>query len=347
MNDDALSSIRALIQEDINRRGLAADPADNLLTACPDDFRQACVSLAEHPRPTLAIVTGFFIVAGQPPCGETDGPLGAVFLARALHPLGIRCVLATDNFCAKALQAGLNQAGLRKDVSLVVLPKAEKSGSMTVSEYQQYFQDRAGPITHLLAIERAGPSHTLDSMQKQQAGADVIQAFLEMVPAEHQDRCHTMRGVDITNTISPVQRLFESPGPEITTIGIGDGGNEIGMGKIAWDVIRRNIPGGDLAACRVPTRHLIVCGISNWGAYGLAAGVRRLRGMGPDPSLFHPDMEFDILETMIEAGPLVDGVSGLSTPTVDGLPFDQYAEILKKLSRHLIHRFAHASRLQT
>jgi hypothetical protein len=63
--------------------------------------------------------------------------------------------------------------------------------------------------------------------------------------------------------------LFESIQqhlPAVTTIGIGDGGNEIGMGKIPWEVIRRNIPGGGRIACRVPTSFLLVCGISNWGA---------------------------------------------------------------------------------
>ena len=48
------------------------------------------------------------------------------------------------------------------------------------------------------------------------------------------------------------------------------------MGKIPWDVIRRNVPNGGLIACRVPTDHLIVAGVSNWGAYALAAGVALL-----------------------------------------------------------------------
>ncbi len=178
------------------------------------------------------------------------------------------------------MQAGLNACGLRKDVPVVVLPDAGEAGSMTVSEYYQHFRERAGPLTHLLAIERVGPSYTLEALHKQATSAENIAAFLEAVPPEHQDRCHTMRGRDITSTMSPAQRLFESVAddPAITTIGIGDGGNEIGMGKIPWDVIRRNIPKGDVVACRVPTKHLIVCGISNWGAYGLAAGVRLLRG---------------------------------------------------------------------
>src|SRR5205807_1527308 len=74
--------------------------------------------------------------------------------------------------------------------------------------------------------------------------------------------------------------------PGLPTIGVGDGGNEIGMGKIPWDVIRRNVPNGGLIACRVPTDYLIVAGVSNWGAYALAAGVALLRGAKLDPSLF-------------------------------------------------------------
>ncbi len=41
-----------------------------------------------------------------------------------------------------------------------------------------------------------------------------------------------MRGIDITESTSPAHWLFEDDGRP-TTIGIGDGGNEIGMGKIA------------------------------------------------------------------------------------------------------------------
>src|SRR5437868_8426422 len=131
-----LDAIRDLIRRDVNKRGLRTDPKTNLITAFPDDFRQACMSLATHPDPGLAIVTGFFIPGGQPPGGETDGPLGAVFLARALHPLGMRVVIATDNFCVKAVQAGLNVSGLRKEVPVIRLPTADEAGGMTVSEYR-------------------------------------------------------------------------------------------------------------------------------------------------------------------------------------------------------------------
>ncbi len=51
----------------------------------------------------------------------------------------------------------------------------------------------------------------------------------------------------------------------------------------------------------------------------------------PDPGLFDPAVEFDILERMVEAGPLVDGTTGLTTATVDGLRFEDYAAVLRNL----------------
>jgi hypothetical protein len=135
--------------------------------------------------------------------------------------------------------------------------------------------------------------------------------------------------------MSPAHLLFETVNqhaPHVVTLGIGDGGNEIGMGKLPWGIIRRNIPRGGLVACRVPADHLIVCGVSNWGAYGLAAGVRRLRGAPPDGDLFEPDRELALLRLMVEQGPLVDGVTGQQTATVDGLGWERYVEPLRRIA---------------
>jgi D-glutamate cyclase len=336
MTAAALNTIRDLIQEDVGQRGLRADPSSNLISAFPDDFAAACQSLASNGNAAVAVVTGFFIPHALPPCGETDGPLGALFLARALTPLGIKVVLATDSFCAQALEVGLAAAGLRKTVPLVVLPSVEQAGSMSLMDYWQSFIERTGPLTHLIALERVGPSHTPESLQEQ-PGASIadIQQFLAEVPPEHHDRCHTMRGRDITASMSPAHRLFEVAGRKehgLITIGIGDGGNEIGMGKIPWAVIRRNIPNGGLVACRITTDYLIVCGVSNWGAYGLAAGARHLRGAPKDAELCDLDREKALLELMVEKGPLVDGVSGRPTVSVDGLPFERYVEILDRVN---------------
>jgi hypothetical protein len=334
MSDTALTAMRELIQEDIGNRGLRTDPHANLITACPHDLLAACRSIASAPRPSLCIVTGFYIPTAQPPTGETDGPLGALFLARALAPLGIGTLLVTDPFCEAAMRAGLAACGLDRSVTLLTLPPPTHAWESFLREDWLPIVREVLHLTHLIALERAGPSHTPESILRQPGGEAALPNFLAEVPAEARDRCHTMRGRDITEHMAPAHLLFEAVkqgAPAVTTIGIGDGGNELGMGKIPWEVIRRNIPGGGRVACRVPTDHLIVCGVSNWGAYGLAAGVRLLRGHAPEAELFDPERERALLQRMVEAGPLVDGVTGLQTATVDGLPFERYAEILTRL----------------
>jgi hypothetical protein len=330
MSDRVLDGIRDVIQHDVGNRGLRTDPQANLITACSGDFHAACRSLAETPQPMIYVVTGFFIPHAEPPCGETDGPLGALFLARALVPLGMHVALVTDSFCQHALEVGLDACGLQKSVPVLPLPPPTHSGDVLL--------DRADrpPATHIIALERVGPSHTPESLRSQPGTTDeMVARFVREVPAEHHDRCHTMKGRDITAHMSPAHRLLEDAArrtPRVTTIGIGDGGNEIGMGKIQWEIIRRNIPGGGPIACRAPTDHLIVCGVSNWGAYGLAAGVRCLRGQPPAPDLFDPERERELLRVMVEQGPLVDGVTGKPTVSVDGLSFERYAEPLRQFA---------------
>jgi hypothetical protein len=332
---EVLTALRDLMQEDIGGRGLRTDPVHNLVTSFPDDFAAACHSLASAAAPALAVVTGFYIPTGQPPGPETDGPLGAVFLARALMPLGVRVALLTDGFCRQALAEGLRACGLEWQVTLLPLPGPDRPWETFLARGWLTFIRETFRGTHLLAIERVGPNHTDLSVQRQHGAGEALLDFLHGVPPEQRDRCYTMRGMDITDRMSPAHLLFEvAPAlPGLTTIGIGDGGNEIGMGKLPWDVIRRNIPGGSKVACRVPTDHLLVAGVSNWGAYALAAGVWHLKGQRPPAELFDAEAERRLLQTMVDRGQLIDGVSGLPTATVDGLTFERYAEKLTAMGR--------------
>jgi hypothetical protein len=333
--EERLTAILEIVQEDVNDRGLRTDPADNLITRTNGDFQGACRSIAQTAQPVVFIVTGFFIAHAQPPCGETDGPLGAVFLARALLPLGAKVALVTDSFCAPALKAGLAACGLESTCPVLTLPPPTHPWDTWVAiDWQRQLRGEGQfpPLTHLIALERVGPSHTPESLKAQGAGDAAVNRFSEEVPREAWDRCHSMRGRDITAHMAPAHLLFEAAAREprpITTIGIGDGGNEIGMGKVPWDVIRRNIPRGELVACRVPTDHLIVAGISNWGAYALAAGVALLRGQRLAAELFDVERERDLLRVMVEKGPLVDPLAGRPAVSVDGLSFDEYARPLR------------------
>jgi hypothetical protein len=351
---EKLKAILAAIQQDPGNRGLGRDPEANLFNACPEDFARACRSLAEHPAPVLGVVTGFWIPAAK--LGETDGPLGAVYLARTLPQLGVGVVLVSDPFCRAALLAGVAKCGGTGTVPVVDLPLREwekRAGSVfdgtgsgvaahsvahaSGSLHRAPREERGGDcLTHILALERVGTSHTLASIRSQR-GTDegTVQRFLAEVPAAERDRCHTMRGVDITEQMCDASYLFErtGDGDQPVTIGVGDGGNEIGMGKVSWGVIRRNIPRGGLIACRVATDHLIVAGVSNWGAYALAAGVALLGDYSPPDDWFDAEKERGILAEMVERGPLVDGVKAKPAVSVDGLEFDAYIEPLRRIAQ--------------
>lgn len=117
------------------------------------------------------------------------------------------------------------------------------------------------------------------------------------------------------------------------TIGIGDGGNEIGMGNILQSVIE-NVPFG--SACRCPcgggiasvttADHLVVSSVSNWGAYALAALTASLANI---PFEHGPVEERRLIKTAVDAG-AVDGVTGKSIEAVDGLSVVKNVEYVKK-----------------
>lgn len=290
--DEKLAAILAAVQTDPGNRGLARDPHDNLFTATKGDFEAACRSIADRRRPIVALTTGFYIPSATPPAYETDGPLGVIFLQRALRGCGI----STLPYCEAAVDQTMRSARELCDLPVVDVDP--------ITWFEQVV---------VVVIERSGPG----------AGG----------------RHFTMRGTDITDHFdAQLTSHFKEPkrrqqqnSRSNPTIGIGDGGNEIGMGKIPHETIVKNIPNGDLIHCCVPTDHLIVAGVSNWGAYALAAGVYVLRGVKPPPDLFDPDREREILEVMVREGPLVDGVTGQQTATVDGLTWDEYAKPLVQI----------------
>ena len=117
------------------RSGVSFGPVVESATALAGDFAAACRSVAESPDAAVIIVTGFYIPTAKPPCGETDGPLGAIFLARAFTQLGIRAAPVTDDFCVAALNAGLQACGLEMSVRVLPLPDADTSWPEFLSEF--------------------------------------------------------------------------------------------------------------------------------------------------------------------------------------------------------------------
>jgi len=304
--DEKLAAILAAVQTDPGNRGLAGDPVDNLFTATAGDFQRACQSLAAKPGTMVGLLTGFYIPTAEPPAFETDGPLGTAFLAEAFKSLGYDPWIFTPHPCNRVLEPRVKHIGAQVRS---VPPQGSTWNAHLAIDYSPFC---SGYASHLISIEVAGPSW-LDG------------------------RRYNMSGVEIGEYSPPLYSIVDEANRRglTTTIGIGDGGNEIGMGRVSWATIARNIPNGAQIACRVPTDHLIVAGVSNWGAYALAAGLFVLRDRKPPADLFDPDRELAILEAMVRDGPFVDGVTGQQTATVDGLTWEEYSRPLLDIQRIL------------
>ena len=292
-----VDQIERLVQIDVGRNITA------LFGAARGGLRGAATALVSARSGRVGLITGFYVPEGTPPAAETDGPLGAALLARALAAVGVPCRVATDEPCRGACAAALAGAGAREiaiDIVALRTPLAP-----LVETWR-----RAG-ISHAISIERCGRS------------------------ADGAPR--NMRGQDIGSYTAPLDDLFVA-GPW-ETIAVGDGGNEIGMGAISRSLIARHVDHGETIACVTPAQHLIVAGVSNWGAYALIGALAALHEDWRRTLLACLDETLDriVLEAMIEQGPAVDGVSRQPTLTVDNLDIATHHQVLRKIRTLVEH----------
>ena len=187
----------------------------------------------------VALFTGF-VVPESYPGGENDGPLGAVALARALKRAGFAVAVRVD---PQALDHTIWLAAeIGADVRIAPIPDAPSA-------------ELVDAIDVAIAIEKPGEN---------------AEGFL-----------HAWSGRRIEEGSISIDRLFKRlSAAGKPTVAIGDRGNEIGFGAI-YDEVRSLVPearrctcgcGGGTAAV-TPADHLYPAAVSNWGAYGLCAGL--------------------------------------------------------------------------
>jgi len=151
------------------------------------------------------------------------------------------------------------------------------------------------------------------------------------------------RGESVAAWNRPIDELFlvatkraAKTGRAPVTIAVGDGGNEIGMGRVHARVVR-DVPHGAKIASVVRTDHLVVGGTSNWGAWGVTAHLALATGR----DLLHtPEEEARLTRAMVAAGG-VDGLTGAAQPSVDDLPLALHRTVLRtlrELTTHLMMR---------
>lgn len=260
--------------------------------AVPGALEAAATSLARARR--VLIVTGFPVLASGG--GETDGPPGAVTLAQALTSIGVEAIVVTCPTCAPLLSA-LDPPALEVVALPPGTPAAERAriAAETLT--------RLDP-SHVVAIERPG------------RGAD----------GGYRD----MRGRPLDPLIHGLDELLLQAGDRVT-VAVGDGGNEAGLGAVRA-AVEAHVRHGPQVACVVSADHVVVSGVSTWGAYGLCAGLALVHG-GP-PHLPSGDELDAQLFALIDAG-AVDGVTGNPDPTLDGLPHAANLELLAGLRADL------------
>jgi hypothetical protein len=283
----------------------------------------AAARLRERVKPgdTVLLTTGL-ILPGHYPYGETDGPIGTAVLARALAlGLGARVLVAVERELMAVNSALLRTAELqvisaealaREDgqlravASVVELPRevetARAASAAWIAEYG---------VKAVVAIEKPG--------------ANSLAIY------------HMVGGVDISADVGKGQTLFEVARENgVLTIGIGDRGNELGMGPIAVTA-RALLPRGSACGCpcgrgvadETGSDLAVLATVSNWGAYGVAACLAALL---EQPDLIQSsELETALFATAVREGG-VDGMTGRASPSADGVALNVHVGVVHMLA---------------
>lgn len=260
------------------------------------------IAASSRKGDSVILTTGFPILPKN--IGETDGPLGTAVLAETLSLAGLKPMIVTDDYCAEIIKAASPR------VPVINFPVRDEEASRLAEKTLSAHNPSA-----LIAVERPGWNR------------------------KHE--YHNMRGLNISSLIGKTDHLFESARKRgIATIGVGDGGNELGCGTVI-DAVRQHVQYGSMCQCpckggiaaSTPADVLVVSGISNWGAYGIAACLSLLKGLKYE---HNTEKELNLLNRVVGAG-AIDSITLESKPFVDGLP-----PSLNALVTELIHAIANS-----
>ena len=251
----------------------------------PADFCDQAAALVLDNPGTALITTGFYILTAGAP--ETDGPPGAIAIGNALEAIGYRAVYVTDRYTAP-LMSGV----LGSDESVVDFPITDDASSKAFAA--DLLAEHRPSL--LISIERCGLTD--------------------------EGLYRNMRNLDITQYNARLDHLFTD---HPASVGIGDGGNEIGLGNLKAFV--KAAPTLVEKPCVVTTTRLVISSVSNWGGYGLVAAISRRRGRNLLPSV---EEERDLVRQVADHG-AVDGMSAKSEYKVDGFSLEENSEMVARL----------------
>ena len=250
---------------------------------------EACVKALDQSE-TIVIVTGFPVKSAG--VGETDGPPGALALAYALEKLNKKALIVTDKFSEALIRSGAERLQLKAEIYIFEEDRPEDQAEEIIKKYKP---------DHVIAIERPGRSR--------------------------DGRSYSMYGEDITDYCPNTDLIFiKARENMIATSAVGDGGNELGMGKIKG-IVKRDVDKGSLICAQFETDNLIVAGVSNWGAFGICAGLSLLTGKS---LMIDTDRYEELMKVIVKAG-AVDGCTKKNEVSTDGLSYEENLTVFNKL----------------
>lgn len=270
--------------------------------------------------------------AGVPPWlpkGESDGPPGGVAIASALTlgvgalPIFVSADIHQDAIVATAAAAGItivDYATARQRTgagSLAAFPSNEDSAAERAREIMATYTPTA-----IIAVETIGPN--------QHGISHSVLGRVGPIPSPSYHHLYAL---------AAEQGIY--------SVGVGDGGNEIGCGRIVDDVRRIQdygercqCPCGGGMATTVATDALIIAAVSNWGGYGLAAMLACLL---KEPTILHsPRTEERMLDACTRAG-AADGAYAAPIMSVDGIDADVSVAVVRMLGQ-IVHNGLHELR---
>jgi hypothetical protein len=263
---------------------------------------------------------------------ETDGVVAAALIARAVD-LGFnaRPIVLCEEECVPAAKASCEAAGLR------VFDNFKTSILMPHTVTVQ-------PFTKDAVQASAEAEHLFDEIHPQAA------ISIERPGRNEKGQYHMANGRSISDFVAKLDDLFELVGQTGgLTIGIGDLGNELGMGALK-DATRNTIFYGQKCQCgcgggigaAFPAEATVFGAISEDAAYAFLASLAFL---SEQPELLQSSaMELRVLEACCTGG-AIDGPSGMGLPWIDYLDVQNHLHQIE-LMREIIESPLRFFRLQ-
>jgi hypothetical protein len=169
------------------------------------------------------------------------------------------------------------------------------------------------------------PDNVEDASAPSFEGCDAdLLIYVERLGRAKDGGYYNMRGENVSKWTPPLDSYAIDSG--LPVIGIGDGGNEVGMGSLA-DELCIIMP--DYARCLsiVKADVCIPVDVSNWGAYALASALSSAEGRWIGQS---EEEERMMLLEMSDCG-AVDGITKTRSASVDGLRLERHMEVVSLL----------------